>query len=250
MGKLFSNMTSEGLPEAEDRLGGGRQLPNTGVYEGIKSKLVFVGKSDKGAHFMRILLDLGDGKEHEETIYFTNKDGENFYTKDGKKNQMPGFVTVNEFCLAATGEELSDQDFEERQIEVWDNEAKKKVRQAREVCIGLTDVTVSVALMKFIENQSDKQEDGTYKANDKTREGAEIKKSFHPETRCTVAEIKKAQKDGKDPAPVFIDEWAAKYSADYVQDKREKGNGTAKTVSNGAPPKAGDSKPKTSLFAK
>jgi hypothetical protein len=160
---------------------------------------------------------------------------------------------VNELCLTATNEELFEQEFEERQIEVWDNEQKKKVRQAREVCVALTGATVTIALRKFIENQSDKVlVDGktTYVANDKTRDGVELVKSFHPATRCTVAEIKRT-KEGDTPEAKFIDEWAAKYPADYVQDKREKGKGTASTGTSGAPPKAsGDAKPKTSLFSK
>lgn len=248
MAKLFTGMTSEGMPEAEDRLGGGLQLFNTGVYDGV-CKLAFVGKSDGGASFVRLLIEI-DGKEYEETIYFTNKAGENFYKDkdDGKKQQLPGFVTVNEFCLAATGEELSDQDFEERQIEVWDNDEKKKVRQARSVATGLVGVPVLIALRKYTENKSVKSSDGKYVDTDDTREGNEIVKSFHPETRATVPEIKKAQKDSKDIEAKFIGEWSAKYGADHVADKRTKRGG-----SSGAP-KSGSGttseKPKSSLFSK
>jgi hypothetical protein len=256
MGKLFGNMTTEGLEETEDRLGGGRQLLDTKVFENGTCKLAFVGKSDGGANFMRVLFDL-EGNEYEETIYFTNKKGENFYVdkQDGKKQQMPGFVTVNELCLTATGKELSDQDFEERQIEVWDNDAKAKVRQAREVAVDLINVPITVAIRKFIENKSVKTEvDGktVYTDSDETREGNEIVKFFHPETRATVAEIKKSQKDGAGPLEAkFIDDWSAKYPTDYVADKRTK-KGGAKGSGSGAPPKASadGAKPKTSLFAK
>ena len=254
MAKLFAGMTTEGMPEAEDRLGGGRQLFNTGVYDGV-CKLAFTGKSDGGASFMRFLIVI-DGKEYEETIYFTNKAGENFYKDkdDGKKQQMPGFVTVNEFCLAATGEELSDQDFEERQIEVWDNEEKKKVRQARSVAIGLIDVPVKIAIRKFIENKSVKGSDGKYTDTTETREGNEIVKSFHPESSLTIPEIKQGIKAGKDIStlePKFITDWAERYGADHVADKRSNKSGGA---SSGAPKSggsaAGSEKPKSSLFSK
>lgn len=251
MGKLFQDMTTDGMAEAEDRLGGGRQLFDTGIYENAMCKLVFAGASDKGAKFMRFLVQI-DGKDYEETIYFTNKAGENFYKDkaDGKKQQMPGFVTVNEFCLAATGQELSDQDFEERQIEVWDNEKKQKVRQARSVATGLIDVPITLALRKFIENKSVKADDGSYVDTDETRESNEIIKCFHPETRATVAEIKKAQAADKPIEAKFIDEWAAKYGADHVADKRTKKGNSGGT--SGAPPKAGATadKPKNSLFSK
>lgn len=254
MAKLFAGMTTEGMPEAEDRLGGGRQLFNTSVYDGV-CKLAFTGKSDGGASFMRFLIDI-DGKEYEETIYFTNKAGENFYKdkSDGKKQQMPGFVTVNEFCLAATGEELSDQDFEERQIEVWDNDEKKKVRQARSVATGLIDVPVKIAIRKFIENKSVKQSDGSYADTDETREGNEIVKSFHPETGLSVPEIKQGIKAGKAVADLeakFVNEWSERYGADYVADKRtKKGGGSSAGAPKSGGGAAGGDKPKSSLFAK
>ena len=39
MGKLFSGLSSQGLEEAEDRLGGGRRIFDTDVYENIDIKL-------------------------------------------------------------------------------------------------------------------------------------------------------------------------------------------------------------------
>lgn len=254
MGKLFAGLTTAGTEEVGDRLGGGRRIFDTGVYENVTVKLAYTGQSDSGARYVSLVIEL-DGDEYEETIYITNSDGINTYMRDGKKNQMPGFVTINELCLTATGSELEDQDTEERQIEVWDSTEKKKVRQARDVLTDLTGATASIALRRVTEpktKKTDKTNDKgkpIYEDTDEDRELNEIVKSFHPETRATVSEIKKAQKDDEEVQAKFIDDWAAKYPATYVMNKR-KGAAPAKGSGAGAPPKASGDKPKTSLFAK
>jgi hypothetical protein len=253
MGKLFSGLSSKGLEEAEDRLGGGRHIFDSDVYENIDIKLAFTGKSDGGARYVTVIAMI-DGEEYEETIYITNGKGENFYERDGKKQQMPGFVTINELCLTATGSELEDQETEERQIEVWSYEEKKKVRQARDVLTDLTGAKATIALRKATEpktKKTDKVKDGkaVYEDTDEDRTINEIVKTFHPETRATVSEIKRAQKDDKPIEAKFIDDWAEKYRGS-VYNKR-KGSGSSKGSSEGAPKSSGDSeKPKSSLFAK
>jgi hypothetical protein len=252
MGKLFSNLTTKGLEEAEDRLGGGRKFFDTDVYENIDIKLAFAGKSDSGAQYITIIAMI-DGEEYEETIYITNSKGENFFERDGKKQQMPGFVTINELCLTATGSELEDQETEERQIEVWSYEDKKKIRQARDVLTDLTGAKASIALRKATEpktKKTDRVKDGkpVYEDTDEDRTINEIVKSFHPETRATVGEIRRATKDDKAVEPKFIEEWAEKHRG-TVYNKR-KGAGSSKAT-DGAPKASGAAeKPKSSLFAK
>jgi hypothetical protein len=252
MGKLFAGLTSKGLEEAEDRLGGGRHIFDTNVYENVDVKLAYAGASPSGARYVSLVL-LIEGNEYEETIYITNSKGENFFERDGKKQQMPGFVTVNELCLTATGSELEDQETEERQIEVWSYEEKKNVRQARAVLTDLTGATVSIALRKATEpktKKTDRVKDGkpVYEDTAEDRTINEIVKCFHPETRASVSEIKRAQKDDKPIEAKFINEWAEKYRG-TVYNKR-KGGAASKGSTEGAP-KAGEAeKPKSSLFAK
>lgn len=254
MAKLFSKLTTEGTEKVEDRIGGGRQLFDTDVYEDIKLKLVYTGKWDSGAEYVVVIADI-DGKEFEETITITNAKGENFYMKDGKKNQMPGFVTINELCLTVTGEELEDQDWEERQIEVWSSEDKKKVRQARFVATALTGAQASLAIRKLAnwkQQKTDKKDDRgrtVYEDTDQVIESNDIAKSFHVETRCTVSEIQKAQKDEKEPVAEFIDKWKDQWAGKLIDQRK----GTPKKGSgNAGAPKASSSgeAPKTSLFKK
>lgn len=252
MGKLFAGLSTKGLEEAEDRLGGGRRIFDTDVYENIDIKLAYTGKSDSGARYVTVIA-LIDGEEYEETIYITNGKGENFFERDGKKQQMPGFVTINELCLTATGSELEDQETEERQIEVWSYEEKKKVRQARDVLTDLTGAKASIALRKATQpktKKTDQVKDGkpVYEDTDEDVTINEIVKAFHPETRATVSEIRKAQKDDKEIEAKFIDEWAEKYRGTTYN--KRKGGGS-KGASSGAPKSSGTSdKPKSSLFAK
>jgi len=256
MGKLFAGLgVTKDMEETEDRIGGGRKYFDTDVYENIDIKLAFTGKSDSGARYVTVIAAI-DGEEYEETIYITNAAGENFYMKDGKKNQMPGFVTINELCLTATGSELEDQETEERQIEVWSFEDKKKVRQARDVLTDLTGAKASLALRKATEpktkktDKTDSRGKPVYEDTDEDRTINEIVKSFHPETRATVGEIKKAQKDDKDIEAKFIDEWAEKWKGTTYNKRKGAGGGSSKGSGDGAPPKSTGEKPKSSLFAK
>lgn len=249
MGKLFAGLgVTDDMEKTEDRIGGGRHVFETNLYEDVQIKLAYTGKSDSGARYVSLVAVI-DGQDYEETIYITNAKGENFYVKDGKKNQMPGFVTVNELCLTVTGEELEDQETEERQIEVWSYEDKKKVRQARDVLTGLTGAQASLCIRKATQPKSKKGDDGKYHDTDEDVTINEIVKSIHPELRATVGEIRRAAKDDKPVEAKFADEWVEKWKGS-VQNKR-KGGSSSKGSSDGAPPKSGGSdKPKSSLFAK
>lgn len=248
MGKLFAGLSvTKDMEKTEDRIGGGRHIFETDVYENVDVKLAFTGLWDGGARYVTVIFDI-DGQEYEETITVTNSEGQNFYMRDGKKNQMPGFVTINELCLTATGQELEDQDTEERQIEVWSSEEKKKVRQARDVMTDLTGAKASIALRKVSQPKQKKGDDNKYHDTDEDVIVNELTKSFHPETRATVSEIRKAEEKEQDIEAKFIDEWKEKWQGS-IYNKR-KGGGSSKGSGNGAPPKSSGEKPKSSLFAK
>lgn len=248
MAKLFSGLSvTKDMEKVEDRLGGGRHIFETAVYENVDVKLAYTGLWDSGARYVTVIFDI-EGNEFEETITITNSEGQNYYMRDGKKNQMPGFVTINELCLTVTGSELEDQDTEERQIEVWDSTEKKKVRQARDVLVDLTGEKASIALRKATQPKQKKGDDGKYHDTDEDVTINEIVKSFHPETRATVAEIRKAEEKGQDIEAKFIDEWDEKWKGTTYN--KRKGGGSSKGSGSGAPAKSSGDKPKSSLFSK
>lgn len=245
MGKLFSGLSTEGLEKVEDRIGGGRHIFPTGIYENATVKLAYTGLFDSKARYVTIIFDI-DGQELEISETITNKENKNFFEKDGKKQQLPGFATINDLCLTVTGQELEDQDSDERQIEVYSFEEKKKVRQARDVLVDMVGKPASIAVRKVLKNKQKKNE-GTGKYEDIADEITvnDVAKSFHVESRRTVAEIKAGKEEAK-----FIDEWNDKWAGKEI-DQRKIKDGKAAGSSAGATPKSsgGETKPKTSLFS-
>ena len=92
---LFSKLGTEGLEEATDRLGGGFAALDHNIYSG-KLKALYAITAGSGAMGVVILFNHAGG-EYRETVYVTNKKGENFFTdqKTGKKVPLPGFTTIN-----------------------------------------------------------------------------------------------------------------------------------------------------------
>ena len=248
MSKLFAKMSvTKDMEAVEDRIGGGRHIFDTDVYENVNIKLAYTATWPKGSRYVTVIFDI-DGQEYEETITITNSEGNHFYMRDGKKNQMPGFVTINELCLTATGKELEDQDTEERQIEVWSSEEKKKVREARDVMVDLTGATVSIALRKATQPKQKKDDAGEYYDIDEDVTINELVKSFHAETRATVSEIRKAEEKEQEIDAKFMDEWVQRWKGS-VYNKRKGGGSGSKGSGKGAPAKTAE-KPKSSLFNK
>ncbi len=77
---LFSKLKTDNLENAEDRVGGGFKVLPTNIYNS-KIKLAYAGTSASGAMNITFICDI-DGREYKETIYITNKAGENFYKKN------------------------------------------------------------------------------------------------------------------------------------------------------------------------
>lgn len=242
---LFGNLKSEGLEEAQDRLGG-YQSYETDIYSG-KVKLAYAGQSTGGARFVFLSVAFPDGKEYRETIYITNKNGENFFLNkqdNTKKVPLPGFTLFNDICLVTTGKELSEQDTEDKVVNVYDPEQKKELPKKVPVLVDMLGTDITLAILKKIESIKVKQ-GNEYVATDKTRETNSIDKVFHTETKMTVVEIK-----AKKAEPVFHDAWLEKNKGKTRDMTQSEGKSGRPGSSNaGGPPTAGAaSKPRSSLF--
>lgn len=226
-------MTNDGLEEAQDRLGGGFLL-ETDAYE-AEIKVAYAGQSAGGARNITIVAEAG-GKEYRETVYFTNKKGENFFlNKDDntKKVPLPGFTLVDDLCLVATGTGLADQDTEEKQVKVWDPEQKKELPKAVPVLVNLIGKKVGLTIVKSTVNVNEKDGAGNYVPTAKTREENNIDKVFDIDSRMTVAEAR----DGREAG--FIDAWVVKNKG-QTRDKTTKAdNDNGRTGRPGAAPQAG-----------
>ena len=240
---LFNKLTSDGLEESQDRLGGFSPF-DSDIYIGT-IKVAYAGTSSGGATSVSIVVD-ADGKEYRETFYVTNKKGENFFiSQDKKKVPLPGFTVVDDICLIASGKPLANQETEEKVIKLYDFEQRAEVPKSVPVLTDLIGQKIALGIVKQLENKNKKNDStGEYEPTEETRETNVVDKVFHPEMKLTVAEARNGKED-----PEFWDKWVEKNKG-TVRDKTEKKAGG----NAGAPPKpaaaGGTAAPRQSLFGK
>jgi hypothetical protein len=248
MTSLFGNLKSDGLEASTDNLGGGSFTRESDIYSG-KIKMAYAGAAKSGARFVQLIVDLPDGKEYKETVYITNKAGENFYlnkSDNSKKVPLPGFTTIDDICLCATGKPLAEQDAEEKIVKIYDFEAKAELPTSVPVLIELLGQDISLAILKVTENKQAKNASGVYEATAETRDINSIDKVFNTATQMTVVEAR-----NKAEAPVFWDNWLERNKG-KTRDKTSKvtGNPGAPGAARSGPPQAGAAPARQSLFGK
>lgn len=254
---IFKNLSNDGLEESQDRLGG-YAPKETDIYSGTVSN-AFVGTAQSGAMNITFMFDFG-GTEYRETVYITNKDGQNYFLgkdKDGKptgkKNPLPGFTIADDICVCAAGAPLSELEPEEKIVKIYNPESKKEEPKSVPVITALLGKPISLAIFKVLENKSKKNDStGEYEDTAEERTVNQIEKVFHTETKMTTVEARNGQTEGK-----FWDAWLEKNKG-QVKDKRSikdgQGGATGAPKSNrpvGGPPQAGNAgAPRKSLFGK
>jgi len=240
---MFGNMTTEGLEESGDRLGGGGVL-ESGPQDGV-IKVAYVGKSaSSDAQSITTIIDM-NGFEYRETFWITNRKGENFYTdkQDAtKKHGLPGFVMVDNMCQLATGHGLAAQETEEKTVNIYDFEAKKELPKNVQVLTGLIGKPITAGVKKVVVDKTKKDGNGVYQPTGETRDTNEIDKFFHAETKRTVTEYKQGIEEAQ-----FYPKWVEKNEGKTVN--KAKG-AEGKSGAPGSAPQGGSEKPQTSLFDK
>lgn len=241
---LFANLKTDGLEEAQDRLGGFRPL-ETDIYTG-EIKALYAGKSTGGAMSVNLIASF-NGQEYRETFWVTNKKGENFFlNKDDKtkKVPLPGFTIADNICLIATGKPLAEVDVEEKTIKLYDSEQKKELPKGVDMIVEAIGQKISLAIFKDTVNKNEKQGD-EYVPTAETREENVSDNVFHPEHKLTVAEARNGQTEAK-----FWDSWLDRNKG-KTRDKRVIKDGQAGAPrAPGAAPTAGGAAaaPRKSLF--
>lgn len=171
-------------------LGGGSFLWESGIYDCVVD-MAYVETSKGGAQGIDLTLLNDEGKKLKQRIWVTNRAGDPTYVdkKTGKKRYLPGFSTVNNLCLAATGDDLDAiaEKAEEKTINVYDPEAKKEKPTAKTVLTALLGQKVRVAVRKQIVNKQVKVGDD-YVNSAETREENEVVETAFMDTNLTVAE--------------------------------------------------------------
>ncbi len=229
MGSFANLGMSDDIQQPEDKVGGGGfSALASNVYAAV-IKLAYKSVAVSGAIAINFEFDI-NGKPYKETIYITNKKGQNFYLdKDNKKQYLPGFITVNDLVLLTTGKPLAELTTEKKVVKIRDFQQKKDVPTEVECLTPLHGQSVLLAILLTKEFKSKKEGD-EYVPTDEVREVNSINKVMHLASKRTVAEVKAKLKEGE-----FINQWLSRWE-NQVNDKTagKTPTATAKPVSAGA----------------
>ena len=164
-----STTTVDAVAELADYNGGGF-LKDSGVYKETITK-AFLIESKNGA--IGVYIQYGGEAQHEETVYISNRDGETFYTKNGKDSPMPSYVDMKKLNYILTGEMITSASqfkVEERIVKhyAWvedpENDGKNKKVDSEitaEVLVDWIgkDIILSV---QMCEKEKNEKKDGKY----------------------------------------------------------------------------------------
>lgn len=235
----FASITTQGLEDAKDVLGGNFGAVDSGVYPTIV-KLAYAGKSSGGADSMTFAFEIdvnGQKREYREVVYVTSKLGKNSYERDGKQFPLPGFTHANDIALVITGHELNALNFESKIVKIYDYDQKAEVQTSVMMAVDLIGKPVTLAILRETVNKQVKNANGNYVdvVPPQTRDQNVIDKVFHAESGRTVSEIVRKLEKGE-----FLEPWKAKNTG-VTRDKTTKKAGTAGMPGQGTAPAAGTS---------
>lgn len=234
---LFNNITTDdSIAQEKDSLGGSRALESN-VYD-FKIKVAYVITAKSEAVGVVLDLETDAGEKLKVTEYVTSgkeKGCKNYYERNGEKHYLPGFNNINAVCLLTVGKELKDMDHEEKQVPIWNSEARAEKPTKVPVLTDLTGQYITIGVLREIVNKTKyDQASNTRSIVEGTVEQNVVDKVFRTKDHKTVMEIR-----GQVEEAAFYPQWIEKNQGkdrNKVKDVPA-GNGTA-----GAP------KPKQSLF--
>ena len=237
---LLSNVKKSETQEVQEDVifkATGGPLP-TGAYP-AKIKLAMLKESQAGALALELHLDI-EGKTVRETIYFTNRQQETFYTKNGKNFPLPSYTTVNDISLVTTGTYIEDQDTEKKTVELYDFDAKAEIPKQVNCVTSMHGKDLIVGLYEEQTfKQAKNESNGKWEDTDELRQANTINKVFN-EDGFTVQELIAEADEAS-----FINDWKENYDGQLID--RTKGK---KPKASKPSLKPGAAKPKGSLFGK
>lgn len=214
------------IEQEKDTLGGGF-VWDTGLYDVVIDS-VYMDQSKGGAYSLNFVFKIADGRELRNTQYVTSgsaKGTRNYYEKDGKKHYLPGFTAANDIAVAATGKELSGLEMEDKIVEIYDFDLKKKVPTTKPVFMEMIGKTFKLGVQKVKEYKNIKNDAGDYVPGPDIKEFNEVAKSFNNDGLTSI-EAKAGVTE-----PEFVNKWLERNKADFVKDKTK---GVTPTTGGGA----------------
>lgn len=201
---LFSSLDTNNVVADKDVLGGYEPL-SSGIYNAT-IKAAYVTTSRNGAMAVNVLADI-NGQEYRETLWITNREGKPFYVskKTGEKIFLPGYVVINDICLATLGKPLKETDAQPRTFKIYDVEAKKELPKEVPTMIELIGKQVCLAIVRETVDKTVRDASGNYVPSGETKDQNVISKVFDFTTHRTVNEIREHVAEAS-----FYDKWLVK----------------------------------------
>lgn len=177
----------------------------SGIYNG-KIKQAYFIESKGGALGMALTLELENGSEHRETIYFTNRNKQTFYTRNNKNYDLPGYALLNDLALFTTGKRLEQGAESVIQAEVYDYDTKSTVKKEVKAPRDMLDKPVCVGILKKEENRTElNSSTNKYEPTNEKITVTNIDAAFHPKTHLSVPEL-----IAKETEPKAYNKWVDK----------------------------------------
>lgn len=163
----ISKLSDDNLEQEKDTLGGSTfQLLDSDVYT-MRVKNAYFTTSSGGAVGLKLELIVKDKGTPEapyiyrETLWVTNKKGQQYYEKDGKKIPLPGFTHARNICLVCANKPLHQMQPTEKIVTEYDAAAKGEVEKAVPVLTELENKVFKAAILhtrsnKMVQNQATK----------------------------------------------------------------------------------------------
>ena len=235
---LFENLTTNGLKQQQDRVGGtGFSVLDSGLYNAT-IKAAYAHTAASGAKAIVVIAtltgsNLTEPREYRETFYVTNKLGNNWYlNSNNERVGLKGFNIVNNLCLVSSGKSLAEQPTEDKVLNLYDAKAGKEIPQSVPVLSALTGREFIAGIIKEIHfKQAKNQSTGAYEDTDETREVNAIENVFNSKTRCTANEIIVGGTSGEYKAD-FIETWDKANTGKVFDRTKKKGKKASSTGSN------------------
>ena len=230
----FANLKkTDQMEEAQDSVGQSYEALASNIYNATII-LAYIGSSQRSkAQCMHIHYTVeGNDQEFRDRVWFTNGQGENFYVdkKSGKENPLPGFTMINDMCLFATEEELSEQDTETKVVKLYDPDEKAEVNTEVEALTALHGADMKFGILKVIEDRNSQNDAGEYVPTGKTITKNEINKVFHLDEGRTINEFKHGIEE-----PEFAEAWLKKNEDKEIDRSKGTAGGARGGSGSGSP---------------
>mgnify|MGYP006914387286 CR=1 FL=1 len=237
---MFGNLTlnQEAMNENSDRLGGGFQLFKSDIYR-AKVEVAYATKSANGAMGLVVKFNVyieGESKPrlYTQTFWLSNRQGQTFYVdKEGKSQNLAGFNHANHLTALCCNKSINEIATEERQIKLYNAEAKKEILTAVPCLVDLTGCEVGLAIIQRRVNKQEKSTStGEYENTPEERFINEIDKIFAINGNMAWTFDERRNNLPAEFAIKWLDRWKDKVDDRYVEVKNSRSSGQVGTSTN------------------